>query len=427
MYQLVSALAQRQVAGSPWTNVDLSNLTLAQIDSEYSEVHLRVKSPYWVNDKTMKLSEVTLNYGKRDQTIAQFFKDTVNNTLESIDGIAHIANGTVKYADAYWAGYSLERGKYSTSPTTIPTPDDAEILIMQKPGVNARVFHKNCLVSINGLIHRVDADSQYIYVMEAGKSNYHSRRNEVGIINFRDVGELECHSITEDMLFKAHAKQPFSNQIFIKAPVPAVNKSVALVMGGYLFLLDNLTFFRTADDIFCLDTQSIALLDRFFESKDLIDLSSLGLEYNGLHKKQISREQLFSDEVLTKWLTLSQSFLVYIDSPNIIVERQSLAPTHIAKQYLAYSEPTLPLLTGFGLLSPYWVQEDDNVFSITVGDNIMPNHLFHTTPSNQAVMPADNRIPYNREKYSPAHFLNIASEKLVIVDNEPAIADLPPV
>lgn len=417
MYQLVSAIAQLQAAGNAWAEVDLSAMTLAQIDSTYSEAYMRVSSPFWAKDRTMLFNTVTKGYGQRNQTIAQFFAAQGNNTLPSEDGLASIAKGQIKYADAFWAGYKLERGKYLQSPTTIPPADDADCLIMSKDGVDARVFHKNCLVSINGLIHRVDADSQYVYVIDAGKSNYHSRRNEVGVINFLDVGELTCVSITPDMLFKTHPDQPFANQVFIKSPVSAKGKTAALVMGGYLFLLDNLSFFRTADDVFCLDTQTVALLDRFFESRSLIDLSSLGLEYNGAHDAQISREQLFSDEVLTKWLTLSQSFLVFIDSPCIEVEREQLARTQIAKQYLTYEEPKLPLLTGFGLLTPYWTQEDDNVFSVTVGDNVYHHRLFHTTPAALATMPADNRIPYHRESYSYAHFLNILSEKVVITPN----------
>jgi hypothetical protein len=417
MYQLVSAIAQLQAAGSPWAEVDLSAMTLSQIDSAYSEAYLRVKNPFWTQDRTLRFTEITQDYVQRDHTIAQFFAAIGNLTLPSTNGLAKITSGHVKYADAYWAGYKLDRGRYLQNPTVIPPVDDADTLIMSKSGVDGRVFHKNCLVSINGLIHRVDADSKYIYVLDGGISNRVSRRNEVGIINFENVGELECHSITPDMLFRSHPDQPFANQMFIKAPVPAGNKTVALVMGGYLFLLDNLSFYRTADDIFCFDTQSVALLDRFFESRNLIDLSVLGLDYNGGHKAQISREQLFSDEVLTRWMTMSQSFLVYIDSPTVNVTRRQLPPTQFAKQYICYEEPTLPLVSGFGLLPPYWVTEDDGVFSLWIGNNVQPNYLFHTTPADKAPMPADNRIPYNRESYSRAYFLDIESEKVVITPN----------
>lgn len=417
MYALVSAIARLVTPGSPWVTVNLDSLTLSQIDSAYTDVYLCVSNPFWTKNRTMLLSEITQDYLERSHTISQFFTAQGSTTLPSTDGIADITKGRVKYADAYWAGYQLDIGRYLASNGPIPHPSEADILIMSKPEVDGRVFHKNCLVSINGLIHRVDADEDFIYVLDAGKSNYHSKRNEVGIINFINVGELECVSITPDMLFKAHPSQPFANQVFIKSPVVAENKTAALVFGGYLFLLDSLTFFRTGIDTFCLDIQSIALLERFFESRHLIDLTSLGLDYNGANNAQISREQLFSDEVLTKWLTLSQSFLVFIDSPDITVSREQLAPTQIAKQYLSYKEPTLPLLGGFGLIQPYWPYEDDNVFSLTVGDNIRPNYLFRTTPPEQVPMPADNRLPYHPQSYNYAYFLDIVSEKIVIIPN----------
>ena len=417
MYTVVSAIAQLHAPGSPFVGVNLDAATLSEIDNAYSEVYLHVRNPFWTEDRTMQFREITSGYAMRSHTLAEFFTAKGSETLPSTVGTPNIVKGQIKYADAYYAGYQLDRCNYNSSAATIPPPDDSDTLVMSKPGVDGRVFHKNCLVSINGLLHRVDADSEKIYVLDAGRSNYHSKRNEVGIINFENIGELECHSITPEMLFRMHPNQPFANQVFIKAPVVHEHKTAALVMGGYLFLLDNLTFFRTGVDVFCLDIQSVALLDRFYESRKLIDLSVLGLDYNGKNQIQISKEQLFSDEVITKWLTMSQSFLVFIDSPNITVDRRQLEPTQIAKQYLTYKTPTLPLVGGFGLLQPYWVQEDDNVFSITVGDNIRPHHLFHTTPAAQSPMPADNRIPYNRESYSRTHFLDIQSEKVVITNN----------
>jgi hypothetical protein len=417
MYQLVSAIAQLRAISNQWAAADLRVLTLSQIDSAYSEAYLRVSHPLWTANRTMRFQEITQSYVQRDHTIAQFFAANGNNTLPAVNGLAQIVSGYVNYADAYWAGYKLNRGMLLQNPTTIPTVDDAEVLIMQKEGVDGRVFHKNCLVSINGLIHRTDADSTYVYVLDGARSNYHCRRNEVGILNFRGIGEMEFHSITPEMLFRSHPDQPFSNQVFINAPVVPKDKTVALVMGGYLHLLDNLTFLRTGENIFCIDTQSIALLERFFESRHLINLSSLGLDYNGNNDAQISTAQLFSDAVITKWLTLSQSFLVYIDSPNISCERLQMAPTNIAKQYLAYEEPTLPLLGGYGLIQPYWVQENDGVFSVTVGDNVKPHYLFSTAQNVNVTMPADNRIPYDKESYSRVQFLDIKSEKVSIINN----------
>lgn len=414
MYVLVSAIARLAAPGSPLLPVDLSTLTLAQIESTYEQVHLRVSSSFWDTDRTMLFSSIIQNNSQRNVTLEQFFTNNGNKTLESIEGIATVSKGRVKYADAYWAGYTVRATRYGASSGTVVSGSEADTITLTKPGVDGRIFHKNCLVSVNGLLHRVDADSQTVYVLQGGRSAYHSKRNEFGIYNFKNVGELECVSITPDLLFKAHPDQPFANQIFLKLPVPSENKTVGLVFGGYLHLLDNLTFFRTGVNTFCLDIQSIALIERFFESRQLIDLAPLGLEYNGAHDAQISVTQLLSDEVLTKWLTLSQSFFVLIDTPDLTIEREALPPTQLAKQYIIHKDTTLPLVGGFGLLQPYWKYEDDNQFAITVGDNIHPNYLFRTTPPGQVPMPADNLEPYNRQSYSQAYFLDIRSEKIVI-------------
>lgn len=68
MYQLVSAIAQLNVAASPWAVVDLSALTLSQIDSTYSDAYLRVSSPFWTADQTMRFSVITKEYVEREES-----------------------------------------------------------------------------------------------------------------------------------------------------------------------------------------------------------------------------------------------------------------------------------------------------------------------------------------------------------------------
>lgn len=413
MYTLVSSLVKER----HWLEADISQLSIAQIDSRYEEAYLRVSSPFWAKDRTMLFSKVTSGYARRTDTIQQFFDAMGNTTLANTDGLASIGSGLVKYADAYWAGYKVIAGKDNVAPSTPVDSSEADTLILSKEGVDGRIFHKNCLVSVNGIIHNTDADSQYIYVADGGTSVYHARLNAIGIYNFKNVGELTKYPITPDLLFKMVEQQPFSNQIFIKAPVDSANKTVALVFGGYLHLLDSLTFFRVGENTFCIDTQSIPLIERFIESRELIDMSALEIDFNGKHKAQFSKDQLLSDATLTKWLGMSQSFLVYIDSNNVTVDKEALPKTVFAKQYITHKDNTLPLVGGYGLLQAYWKYEDDNQFSITVGDNIRPNYLFRTTRLADVPMPADNKVPYDNQEYNTSYFWSISSEKIVITPN----------
>lgn len=413
MYTLVSSLVKER----HWEDIDISQLSLAEIDSKYEEAYLRVSNPFWTRDRTMLYSKITVGYSRRTDTIQQFFESKGNTTLESINGLASIGAGVVKYADAYWAGYKVLLGNDNTAPGKVIDASEATTLVLSKPGVDGRIFHKNCLVSVNGIIHNTDADSDYIYVTDGGGSVYHSRLNAIGVYNFSNVGELSRHAITEDMLFKTVSTQPYRHQIFIKAPVDSTNKTVALVFGGYLHLLDSLTFFRVGENSFCIDVQSIPLIERFIESRELIDMSVLGLEFNGRHDAQFSQDQLLSDETLVKWLSMSQSFLLYIDSDNITVDKEALPKTVFAKQYITYKDTTLPLVGGYGLLQPYWKYEDDNQFSITVGNNIRPNYLFRTTSLSEVPMPADNKVPYDTQSYNTSYFWSISSEKIIVTPN----------
>lgn len=414
MYQLISALAKFKTPGSPWLRVDVSATKLADIYSTYEEVYFEVSSPYWSKNQTILASEIRPRITLMSQTLPEFFESIGNDTLPSIDGIASIKKGEVIYADAYWAGYELQRAKYTRNPAYIPDPSEADCLVLRKPGVDPDDFLKYCLTTVNGLFHRVDSDGAVNYVIDAFTSVRTARRHEVGIVNFKGIGELQCVTITPEMVHRRDPNQPLANQLYIQSPVSTKNKTVALVMGGYLHLLDNFTFCRVGEDIFCLETQSLPLIERFYESEKLIDLSSLNLERRGKNEAQVSREQLTSDEVLTKWMTLSQSFLVLIDNDVVNVEREQVETGSTWGMYVVPKEPRRPLISNYGSFLTYVKAVDDGMWTLTVGNNVMNNLLVNTAEDFNSPYPADNRIPHNREEISRAHFLHIYTDNIVI-------------
>lgn len=414
MYHLNSAIAKHKTPGSPWLRVDVSDLTLADIYSAFEEAYLEVSNNFWSGTRVMLLSAILPRVTDWNATLAVFFASIGNETLPTIEGKAKITQGEVVFADAYYAGYSCQRASYDRSPTYIPDPSESDCLVLRKEGVDPDEFVKYCLVSINGLFHRVDSDGDVNYVLDAFNSVRVARRHEVGIHNFKPIGELTCVSITADMVHRRDPNQPLRNQLYIKSPVSTEGKTVALVMGGYLHLIDNYSFSPVGNDIFCLETQSLPLLDRFFESEKLIDLSSFGLERRGANSMQLSREQLLSDEVLTRWMTLSQSFLVLIDNDTINVERTQVETGSSWGMYVTPLEPTQPLVGSFGAMLTYSKCVDDGRWTLHVGDNIVNNLLIHTAEDFNSPNPADNRVPHNREGIGLAHFLRIYTDKIVV-------------
>lgn len=417
MYTVLSGIGRRNVAGSNWIEEDFASKRILDVVSMYDKVYFKVSSTDWNEaSRVVTLGTLIPRIKNYDHTVQQVFDSQGNETIPSIVGEAKVEEKYVKMADAVQAGYSMQRVLMTQHPDTPTTPYEAQDLAMRKADVDPRDFRKHCLVSINGLIHLDDADDETIYVMDAQKTSMHSRRNEVGIINFKDIGELTKIRITADMVHRRLPDQPMMHQLYIQVPNAPLGKTAMLVMGGYLHVMDSVTFFRVADNIFCVDIQNCKMIDRYLESRKILNFEGIfDYELYGEHDAQFIKEQLLSDENLIRYLSMSQSFIVFIDSENIRTNRERLVTGRSFGQYVAGERPRSPLVLGFGLLPPYWVRYDDLRWSITVADNIRNNLLLHTTEEDSVPNPADNRIPYDREEISPANLWHIFSETLVIV------------
>lgn len=414
MYQIISAIAKPMGPGSPWTEVSVQNETISSLLSSYTEIYVRMSSPFWTSQRTVVFSALREMFTDTNITFNTFLTNLGNLTIPSVVGLASIQTGIVTFSDAVYAGYKVSRGRYSYNPAFVPEPSDADCAILTKTGVDARDVHKYCLVNVNGLIHRVDADSKYAYILDAAKSANYCKRNEIGIMSFAKIGALECVTLTEDCIGRMHPNQPMSNQISIKSPVDPKGRVAALVMGGYLFLMDEVSFSRCSHDRFVLDVQNIPIVDRFHESRRSMSMDFLGLDYNGANKAQISKAQLTSDAVMKKWLTCSQSFLVFIDTDNITVTREQLRDSRTYSDYIMSKEPKEPIFFASGQLPVYWKQEDEGKWLVSCGPNREYDYLTGTTPDELVPMPADNCRPYAPQKYRRAYLTHITTQKVVI-------------
>lgn len=308
---------------------------------------------------------------------------------------------SAKFKDAFMAGYTVT--PVSQSNSSIASMTDKIHVRLERQNVDYLSFYNNALISVNGFYHICDTDGKVgLMVLDAMKSLNISKQNQIGIFSFKDICSLKTYPISKNNLV---TNNDGTVKIIIDKDI--IDKTVILSIGGYLYFQDSLSFFSVNDNIFKIDFNQINLLDRFYESKKYIDLSKLPIDFAATNDQQISVNHLLADECLKEYMTLSQSFIIILDTPNIIINKKHVKKTGFPGMYISYSLPTLPLVTHFGKHNEYWYQKEDAHYAVNVYDNVVENKIFDTLLKNSLTTVSDQRRPDTPGSLSDAYFLEI--------------------
>lgn len=412
MYNLITAIVKEKSGSKAWLEVDLSNVTLYDMQNTYEQIHMHVTTTLQPTIKRrINWADIRGSVTDLLVTVQEFFIRNGSKTLKTYATLASIETGVIRYADAFQAGYDVQIINRNYAAGNVNSATDANDVYMTKPGVSATDFKNYCLATVNDLLHFVDADTNYVYVTDAMKSCRIAGRNEIGIINFKDVSKITCYPITAAMISGESAtRNKLGEKFYVKLPTAAKGKLVGISLGGYFHLLNPKVFYSISDTHYCFDVRNIELEDRIFESQGIIDLSSLGLERAGRNKMQLSREQLHSNEVILKYATLPQSFLVVFDNPELTKETIAINETKLPGLFTCAARPTMPILYKKGMLASYRFEEDAGVYAIRTHRGFYYHYLMHTT--TKAINPADNCVPHDPRKTSHAYFWKLSTTRL---------------
>jgi hypothetical protein len=196
---------------------------------------------------------------------------------------------------------------------------------------------------------------------------------------------------------------------YFKLDANITNKTVLLVIGGYLIFPEPNIFWQTGDNSFALNVGMLPMVERYFESNIYLDLSELGLSSEASQPDIINVDELLSDEVLTKWFTMSQSFFVIVDTPNLFTNKIFLKTANMPGMFTSYQEPTYPLMVNYGKVAEYWKVEEDDFWSVNVQDSYFRNFVISTAPLSTLVAATPKLIPSNTYNNSKGYLLEIGS------------------
>lgn len=412
MYTVTNTFGISKQPNSRWEVVDVSTIPVYDIFFNYRKLYLTLSATFSADPIYVDFETFRLKYSSFPGTVAEMFTD---NDTDSFDTIAEIPTPDIKFAyfkDAFKAGYKVQMvGRTYAFGSNIPRAERKDLRVNRdKPTTNMQDVYDHCLFTVNGYFHITDTDGDFLYVLNGGASSYKSRQNQLGIWSFKNIAPIKTVLIKDDMLFKQAEESTFSTKTYIKLNENIENKTVMLSLGGYLVKMEKDIFFPIGNNTFCLNLGNLPLLERYYESVNCLDLSSLGLQSSTNNSNQISIEQFYSDAVIRKYLTLDQSFIIIIDKEDIFFNQYYLRHSNLPGMFTSYSEPKYPLFTGQGKISEYWSVKEDGQWAVNVNDSFLQNKVFSTVVNKNLNTVGDGKVPTKTFFNSRGYMLEIGCD-----------------
>ena len=412
MYTVLSAYGVSKKPQSRWGLVDITGLTINEIFNSYREIYFTITANFLTEPVIVNLEVFRLKYSAFLGTPDEMFTDNGTESFPLTDALPLKKTGFAKYADAFASGYSIQiKARNSSVESDVLRSEKTDLILHRSdPVTNMGVVYKKCMVNVNGYYHLTDTDSKFLYVYDGGKSAEISKRNAIGLLSFEEIGDIQNVPITESMIYTQTRNSELYEKVYIKIPKDTENKSVLLVLGGYLVLPEPGVFSPIGNNSFCINLNKLPLLERYFESLKYIDLSTLGLSTSGNNPSAISISEFYNSSAIFKYLTLSQSFFVIVDTPEIFVNKTHIEQTGLPGIYESLLKPTYPLMLGRGKVGNYVYDVHDGVYRLCVNDPYLARRVFNNLPTSNRDRVCDSYPTVDGNIKSRAYMMEIGSD-----------------
>jgi hypothetical protein len=409
-YTLVSAVGKAVGSGGRWTSIDIGNLTFLQIYQGYTRVIATLSNPFDNGETALDLADIEYEIPDQTVTFNQYLINIGNASLPTTTTLPVLKTSYAKYSDAFLAGYNVQAYAPNAAPDS-QLPDSAKTwLYLTQEGVDFTLFGKSCMVTVNGFYHYLDTDITGAYVRDGMVSQVKSGDNQIGIYNLGYLGELTYIDLVPSMIYKQVQSATLSQGVYINIGQDITDQTVILVIGGYMHVLDPLTFTRVGDTTIKIDWPNFPYFNRYFESQEYIDMTPLGLTHNNVNPSQVGVADLMSDRAITAYCSLSQSFIVLLNNQEVFRDKQFVKSLTIPNTMTSFVKPEYPLIVGHGRVAEYWPQYETGQWGLAVRNNLDDRMLFNKRNPKTARSITNQRIPFRPTRIGQGEFLMFGTD-----------------
>lgn len=417
MYQYESALVKHRLPNVRFEEKDIRGVSVKSLISLYAEVYLVLSHPSITGKVTLVLSEAENEITTLEEsvTIAQWLIANGNKTLLTHPGIPKVKESVALSRDAWQAGYTVDICVPSGSPHNDASDyDKTDIWLTRKDTNYADVMH-HCLGTVNGIVHRLDADGDGIYIKDGTASFRKTGNAQVGLISFKNVGRIRTASITPEMIYNPDPTKLYSDSFYLKVPFDTSNKVMGIVIGGYLHLATK-DIKVIGPNAMRVNMKRIPFLERYMESRYLIDLSAMERFHDVSEANEVDYDLqgFYSNECMLELLTRSQSFIVSVEVDHINTDILQTERSQLPGRYYTYDKPLLPLRTQLGLLPAYISSEEVGKWVLCTNNNLRQHRFMETTNFRWQDKVNERRVSAEPETYQRGALIKWFTNQVVI-------------
>lgn len=409
MYTYIRSFVLEPKLGAQWVEAQLGTTPVFDIFRLFREVVHVVTHPLYENEQYVDFTSLKVDHGDYEGDLNQWFVDIDDLTLPMLSEAPIDKIKYVQYSNAIRAGYKVHLGQIGVHlPGNYPLADLPDVYLTRpNTTTDVTLIHTRALVTVNGYLHITDTDGEYLWIKDAVKSLKHYGDNHIGITSFVSVCNLKKIPIKNCTITPEVEGRPLYERLDITLNEDLTGKSFMLSIGGYLQMPDADVCWQSGDRTISVCLDKLPYIERYYESKKYLDLSSLELTEDENNPSAVSVEELKSDAVIDRYLKLSQSFVIIADIPNLMFRKVYLQHSSIPGVYYSTQDPVYPQFTGYGKMTEYWKSLEDGKWSIHITDGIVKNHVMSYRQPDDLMVVNDHALPGRTYYHSHGHLLEI--------------------
>lgn len=414
MYTCVRALIRHYGVNERLIEAQVDDIAVRDLATEYSQVIL-------ILTHTAIQGEVSLDISTIEDLIYQLNPDVnVEDWLSSLDGASLPTSTTIptptavvaRYNDAFNAGYDVQRiHPLAGDGTQLPDRYLTD-LRFKRIDTDYQFLFDHCLVTVNGLLHLTDYSDRGLTAKGGGTTIDVSNDNQIGIISFKDVGEVISTPIELGMIRPYIADAPLKKGILIKVPGADFTQETAMISFGGILFHSNCYYKVVSDDTILLEWWKIPFWQMYYRVAKLIDVTKFDtvLNRNPLHGDAVDLEIANGDQAIRAFLTLDQSFIIRVKGTQFYTQRHGLERTSLPGRYYAHALPRFPLQLENGLLPAYLAQPEDGVYVIQISKGFSEYKVHETRDDKDGGYVHSGNESRNPHKYAAAYLLEMGRD-----------------